>query len=319
MQSFVLIIMFIQSLVRTTSYSRGLSGRVGNAAHAKLRQADLSTSGSNWSWKQKSSALGANQISIPASDVAAVVGRNQYKAPSEVFNVLWKRYSPSTFTGVTKIDEQLEAFNRCDPQEKAMMTEAATYKAKDAADALLQLENATSIVSNTTSIPEEDKAKVIELLKTQVSTGHGTRTEDKVVDKVSEDTGVTFRRDTELYSFPLCKVGDTEYIVRGKIDRLIEEDGEIVLVEVKSRMKRLFHEVREYEMIQVQAYLQMLPGNIRRAKLIEQYMDETDEMYIERDDELWNTQIQPALVAFCMDLDKNMKQLEEVEEGENII
>ena len=44
-------------------------------------------------------------------------------------------------------------------------------------------------------------------------------------------------------------------------------------------------------------------------------MDETDEMYVERDDELWNTQIQPALVAFCMDLDKNMKAKEEGENG----
>ncbi len=176
-----------------------------------------------WSWQQKSqNALGAHIVSIPASDVAAVVGRNQYKAPSEVFNVLWKRYSPITFTGVTKIDEQLEAFNRCGQEEKALMIQAATHVAKDAADATTQLENAINIVNNSTSISDEEKAKVIELVRMQVSTGHGTRTEDKVVDKVSEETGVVFRRDTELYSFPLCTVGDTEYIVRGKIDRLVE-------------------------------------------------------------------------------------------------
>ena len=34
--------------------------------------------------------------------------------------------------------------------------------------------------------------------------------------------------------------------------------------------------------------------------------------YIERDDEEWETYIKPALLKFCVDLDKNMKEVKEV-------
>jgi hypothetical protein len=84
--------------------------------------------------------------------------------------------------------------------------------------------------------------------------------------------------------------------------------GETILVEVKSRMKKLFKEIREYENVQVQAYFQMLPGNIRNAKLIEQYQGETNEMNIERDDDLWLKTLRPSLLAFCADLHKSMNE-----------
>ena len=75
-------------------------------------------------------------VSIPASDVAAVTGRNVFKPATEAFNDLWKRYSPQTFTGETTIDAQLAAFARCLPEEQEVLTKAATYTATDAQDAV---------------------------------------------------------------------------------------------------------------------------------------------------------------------------------------
>ena len=53
--------------------------------------------------------------------------------------------------------------------------------------------------------------------------------------------------------------------------------------------------------------MQMLPQNVRRAKLVEHYMDETAEMWIERDDEEWALILRPALLKFCLELDAKMK------------
>ena len=39
------------------------------------------------------------RIVIRASDVAAIIGKNQYKPPYEVFDDMWKRYMPTTFEG----------------------------------------------------------------------------------------------------------------------------------------------------------------------------------------------------------------------------
>jgi hypothetical protein len=252
-------------------------------------------------------------VSIPASEVAAAIGMNPYKPPDEVFTNLWNKWSPETFIGQTKIAEQFEALSRLSPDKQDLMQAASKTVVKDAKEATQLLSNATSIIERSADIANDDKEKVIELLKTQISTGHGTRTEDKVVEKVSRDEGITFQRDTELYSVPIIHFDEDdasgrEFVVRGKIDRLqVDEDGELVLVEVKSRMKRLFHEVREYEWVQVQCYLQMLPQQIRKAKLIEQYLEDTATHEIERDDDFWQNEIEPALVRFCVELDTAME------------
>jgi len=39
-------------------------------------------------------------------------------------------------------------------------------------------------------------------------------------------------------------------------------------------------------------------------------------MYIERDDEEWETCVKPALLKFCVDLDKNMKESKEEDTAE---
>jgi len=80
----------------------------------------------------------------------------------------------------------------------------------------------------------------------------------------------------------------------------------LVLIEVKSRMHKLFKQVRGYEAIQIQTYLQMLPRQVKRARLVEQYMDETHSMLVERNDHQWKTDVQPALLQFCLQLHKDM-------------
>lgn len=47
-------------------------------------------------------------------------------------------------------------------------------------------------------------------------------------------------------------------MLKGKIDRVEDVDGEAVIVEIKNRMKRLFNKVPDYEQIQVQTYMQIV-------------------------------------------------------------
>ena len=271
-------------------------------------------------------------VSIPASDVAACIGRNPYKASSDVFNELWKRWSPDTFTGKTKIDEQLEAIATTTKEEQNLLWTAAKTITKDAESAMKTFNETSTIIESSATLKQEDKQKVLDLMKTMLSTSHGTRTEGKIAQKLAMKQGVTITRDNTLYSIPLITLGDDnnnednnnenennsnkkDFIVRGKIDRLSEEGGEIILVEVKSRMNRLFKELRDYEHIQIQAYLQMLP-DIKRAKLVEQYMDETHEIWIEKDDDMWQQEIEPALLSFCIELHAAMTGMNERNENE---
>jgi hypothetical protein len=262
--------------------------------------------------KSKPEGPGAlKYVSIRASDVSAAIGRNNFKPASEVFNELWQRYSPANFTGTTRIDAQLESFKMCSVEEQAQLLQAVKLggEASDAKIAARQLETAASIIRSSAALSESDKAQALALMTGQVYTQHGTIQEDKIVNKVAQRDGARFTKDNNIYSLPICEIDGVKYVVRGKIDRIqTEADGELVLVEVKTRMNKCFYEVREYERVQILTYLRMLPPIIRRAKLIEQHMETINEMWVERedDDAEWKEEIAPALKAFCIDLHESM-------------
>ena len=248
---------------------------------------------------------GDKVVSIPASNVAACIGANNFKSPEEVFKELWARYNPKSFATAgekTKEDMEREAFAAMDDSLQKALTQTQDASYDKSTIAMQQVANATSLIKTSTDLDESQKAILSQMVKTKVSTKLGTEKEDVVVDAVAEIDGRDYQRDDVLYSIPLCQIDQTTYIVRGKIDRVVEEDGEVMLVEVKTRMRRLFNEVREYEEIQVQTYLQMLPDSIRRAKLIEEFEGETASYIIERDDDKWETVIKPTLIQFAAEL-----------------
>lgn len=246
-------------------------------------------------------------VSIRASEVAACVGQNRFKEVEDTKFEIWQRSFPSSFSGSTKLDLELEAVERIPDAEKALIEAAAMrpVTSGDEAQSIIAMATARIQASEEISIP--DKEKVVSLLTKQVQTGMGIRTEDLIVQSVEAAEQVVMQRDDSFYDFPICVLDNTRYIVRGKIDRLVEENGETVLIEIKSRAKRLFKKLAVYEKIQVQTYLQMLPG-VNRARLIEKYGDETHSIDIAKDDEMWRSEVLPALTEFCRDLHSDMKQ-----------
>ena len=52
------------------------------------------------------------RVVIKASDVAAIIGQNKFKSRQEVFNDMWKKYSPENFTSKTKNDLAEEAVSK---------------------------------------------------------------------------------------------------------------------------------------------------------------------------------------------------------------
>jgi len=251
-------------------------------------------------------------VYLKASDVAACIGRNQYKPPAEVLADMHKRYSAETFSGQTKLDAALKAVERLPALEKSMLLEAAAMPLVQAADVKQVLGKVKETIDQSRSISEQDKNAVVSLLTGTMQTNLGTRTEDLIVQKVEAEQRVKMDRSLDMYSVPLCRLGDTQYTVRGRIDRLQQIGGdppETILVEIKARVNKLFRTLRDYEMIQVQTYLQMLPPElgVRRARLIEQFEGQNHSHDLVRDDTLWQGEILPGLVDFCKELDNAMK------------
>lgn len=240
-------------------------------------------------------------VTIRASDVAAVLGRNIYKKYDVVFDEMWKKHSPATFFGQTRDDMALEAVAKCSEEVKMSIATAAAYQATDAVDAKIQLVQAEKIIESSVTLSPTDKVKVLDHVKSQVYTAHGIRAESKTADLIEEKEGILLQIDTKLYNYQLCVIDGTRYQISGKVDRIEQVDDDIAIVEIKNRMNRLFLRVPDYEFIQVQTYMQIVPLNIKRTKLIEQYRNETNTIVVDRDDRLWNDEILPLLSNFCVD------------------
>jgi hypothetical protein len=240
-----------------------------------------------------------NRITLRASDVAAIIGRNKYKPRHEVLDDMWKRCSPSTFTGKTKRDKAEEALNSSETA-RAVFATALNTRAKDSTEVQKIYSEALEKVNSDPKLNTTQKAEVIEHLRSKVYTSHGTRSEDATATKVEADKGVKWTKDNAFYSQDVCELDGKKYVLVGKIDRIEElEDGSRILVEIKNRTNRLFGRVVDYENIQVQVYLQML--GLVHARLVEQYNNQVLSHDITRDEELWSNVIRPGLEEFCLE------------------
>ena len=244
------------------------------------------------------------RIVLKASDVAAIIGRHRYKPRSEVFDELWKKYSPSTFTGKTKKDKAEEILSLSTNAQGALKS-ALSIQAKDSSEVQNIFMQAQEAINSDSKLSATQKTEVLEHVRSQVYTTHGTRSEDKTSDKVSTDEKVTLKRDDAFYTLDVCTLGDNRFVVVGKIDRIEEKpDGSRTLVEIKNRTNRLFKQVVEYEYIQVQVYLKML--GLVHARLVEQYNSQVLSHNVELDEEMWTNEIMPGLEAFCKELNESM-------------
>lgn len=240
------------------------------------------------------------RVILKASDVAAIIGRHQYKTRTEIFNEYWKKYSPETFTGQTQRD-RAEAALKSSEAAQDVLKSALSVQAKDSNEVQKVFAQAKEKVFSDSNLNETQKAEVIEHLRSQVYTTHGTRSEDKTADKVESTENVRLIRDELFHNLEVCVIGDTKFVICGKIDRIEERpDGSRVLVEIKNRTNRLFRRVVEYEFIQVQVYLQML--GLVHARLVEQYNNQVMSHNVDRDEEMWANDIIPALQKFCAEL-----------------
>jgi len=241
-----------------------------------------------------------SRVILKASNVAAMVGRHRYKPRAEVFDELLKKYAPEKFKGKTKEDKAEEAL-AVSSTAKEVLESALNIKARDSTQVQQVFNEARERITFDSKLNNEQKADVIEHLRSKVYTTHGTRSEDQTSDKVQLEEGVRLVRDDSFYQIEVCRIGDTRYVVMGRVDRVEERpDGSKVLVEIKNRTNRLFNSVPEYEFIQIQVYLQMM--GLVHARLVEQYNNQVKSHNVDRDEETWVNEILPELQKFCEEL-----------------
>jgi len=242
------------------------------------------------------------RIVIRASDVAGIIGKNQYKKPHEIFDDMHKKYFPETFEGRTELELAQESLTRASAEEFSFIAKAIQYQPKDSKDAEKQIKKIEEKIVLSTTLSTEDKTRVLSLVRGTVSTSFGIQAEAKTVTKIEIQEQTEIKKDESFYTYPVCSIGNMRFEIVGKIDGIENEAGEKVLIEIKNRVKRLRKSVPEYEYVQVQTYLHMI--GLTKAKLIEQYNAETHTEVITYSEKYWNEVIIPELKRFCIEFQR---------------
>jgi len=239
--------------------------------------------------------IGVPKVIIGASSVASAIGKSQFKKQPELISELWKKYSPQTFKGQTLEEEALLVLNSMETTKK-ILTEAENFKSNTSDDVKQETRKLFHQIEHSGLLPQ-DMVKAKEHIRKTLSTNHGTRNEGKTakLDKLA----AKLVEDDTFYHYDICDIEGTLYQVVGRVDRIQNnEDGSRILVEIKNRANGFFNRVRDYEEIQCQTYMQMMKG-IEYCRLVETYNGESKSYLIQKNDEMWNSEIVPKLQNFC--------------------
>jgi|TARA_B100001094_G_scaffold208220_1_gene202115 DNA polymerase III epsilon subunit-like protein len=236
--------------------------------------------------------IGVDRVVIKASDVAAIIGKNQYKKPLEIIDNLWSKYKPDTFEGKTKDQCAVEAIEKC-KFSMGILKDTETYKSFNSIDVERKFKAVSNQLDLYSNLRGDDKKCAIDYLRKTLYTNHGTRHEDTTADNYSD-----LEVDENFYTYPICSLEGTTYEIVGRIDRVrYDYDGNKTIVEIKNRTRNLFKTVRDYEEIQCQTYMEMM--DVNNCELIEQYNDSRIGYAIIRDKQKWLNEIDPKLKKFC--------------------
>lgn len=236
--------------------------------------------------------LGIPKIILKASEVAGMIGKNQYKTPLQIADELWSRYMPETFEGRTKEQVAMQAIGTSQVA-KELLKDAEQFKSTNSTSVEQKFRAVSNQLEKNSGLKKEELDAAKDHIRKTLYTNHGTRHEDTTAEHYEN-----LIEDRTFYTYDVCTLAGTTYQIVGRIDRIREnEDGSRSIVEIKNRARGLFRSVREYEEIQCQTYMEML--DLHACTLIEQCDSKRMSHYIPREKERWNDVILPKLKNFC--------------------
>ena len=197
------------------------------------------------------------------SQLAALMGENQYKDKEEEFKCFVERHvtgKPSIIEDC-EIPEKYNAF-----MEKHIHAEQST-RIKRKVDNL--------------SCSEEIKA---EMLK-KIYTSRGNLNEAVAIKMYEDEYDVVVQKPTHFMKKHIIK-NNKEFFIGGKIDGMITNNNKVSVVEVKNRQNHFFTEIPEYERIQIECYMRLL--NAHECIFIQHFEQENQVDIYFKDDVLWD-------------------------------
>ena len=215
-----------------------------------------------------------NNICIYASELASLIGLNNFKSPSETLYRIWKQNFPKDFENILKkldgqanlLEDSKTSFKKITKKYNKNL-EIDLEKCIDSKDVDKMMEKRKELMEVCKDMDDKDRKKIEENIINLTNTGFGTKNESRSVHVYTQMTGVPVMNISNFYKRILMKSGDYNWYIGGKIDGICQDK---TIIEVKNRMHKLFYNLREYEKIQTFSYMYILESN--KSQLVETFM-----------------------------------------------
>jgi hypothetical protein len=235
-----------------------------------------------------------NNICIFASELASLIGLNNFKSPSETLYRIWNKNFTSDFERVYKnlgnkanlLEDKKSVFNKISKKYDKKL-DIDLDKCIDSKDIEGMMKNRQKLMEECKDMDKNDKKKIEDSIINLTNTGFGTKNESRSIHIYTQMTGTPVINIADFYKRILLKSGEYNWYVGGKIDGICADK---TIIEVKNRMHKLFYNLREYEKIQTYSYMFILESH--KSQLVETYMKgqqpEVNIIDVEFEEIYWN-------------------------------
>lgn len=266
-------------------------------------------------------------IHISASELAILTGHNSYKDKKELYIKFWKKYWRHDYDSIIseysvknkkpKLPEtSSQTISRMAKEHnipKETISEIYSASKKDTTSLMLKTKNA-AINKTLKNIPKKHQEEFLKSANSLTYTNFGTKNESTGIDVYNRIKLVDVTITNKYFHNDIFIIEESEghpdiWSLGGKIDGIVEIDGEEIIVEIKNRMRGLFNSLRDYEKVQCFAYMFIL--NKKCVHLAEYYKQNLEEdnrnmniIEIKWDDNFWYNEVLNKLSLFVDDFYK---------------
>jgi len=225
-------------------------------------------------------------ITISISQVAPLIGLDNYGNFPKVVCEIWRKYNPSEFrefelrlkgeghnlANASEFNDFWEVDELLGTNILEQVRNINLDKDKTSSQMLKSQSTISEYIQKQTGLTSEQKDSLITKVCSATNKSHGVCNEDAILSEFARLSGLTLQGTQGWVEIPLfsCRIEEAEpgakWLVIGKYDA-ITTTGE--LVEAKMRQRGLFKKMRDYENVQVQLYLHAL--EYKTAFLVEGY------------------------------------------------
>ena len=217
------------------------------------------------------------RITISISQVAPLIGIDNYGNFPRIVSELWRRLNPVEFRefelrlksaghALANSSEMNDIWEVDDLLGTNILEQVRTINAntdKTSADMTKSQAVISEYISQQTKLSDDKKTEIIKKVCSITNKSHGVSNEDVVLDEFCKLSGKVLQGTQGWVEIPLATKDlttqdialEVEWVLIGKYDGITTDDE---LVEAKMRQKGLFKSMRDYENVQVQLYMHAL-------------------------------------------------------------